>query len=388
MSNAKKQKEDDVDILSIDSKIIKNFNGERKKLPNLLKLKNEITEILEKNDDLFRKTSSYEQDLQNELKEINEKINDIETNKRFNLYISETGQLVEEYKTILQKPIKVSFFGKQMPDTEESKKKKEIIEKYINIVQKYDSINLPKEKEEKQRIVCQGCKKSSKFDNIDGLLICVDCGSEQERSSITTSYKDSSRVNITTKYTYDRKVHFRECMNQYQGKQNCTIDPKVYTDLENEFRKHHLLVLDSNCEMKTVHELTLEEKKVRFSKIKKNHILMFLKELGYAKHYENVNLIHYMLSGIKPDDISHLEDKLFADFDTLIETYDRDFKNKVNRTSFISTQYVLYQLLQKHKHPCKRKDFITLKTVDIQTFHDDICQKIFTQLGWNHKPLY
>jgi hypothetical protein len=115
---------------------------------------------------------------------------------------------------------------------------------------------------------------------------------------------------------------------------------------------------------------------------------MFLKELGFSKHYENVNLIHYNITGKKPDDISYLEDKLLADFDLLVETYDKHFKNKVERVNFISTQYVLYQLLQKHKHYCKKEDFIILKTMDRQSFHDTITRELFSILGWTFVPLY
>ena len=50
-----------------------------------------------------------------------------------------------------------------------------------------------------------------------------------------SSYKDVERVNMATikitKYTYDRKIHFRDCINQFQGKQNATIDKKVYDKL-------------------------------------------------------------------------------------------------------------------------------------------------------------
>ena len=114
---------------------------------------------------------------------------------------------------------------------------------------------------------------------------------------------------------------------------------------------------------------------------------MFLKELGYSNHYENVHLIHSTLTGIKPDDISHLEDQLLDDFDALTDLYDRKFKH-LTRKNFINTQYVLYQLLLRHKHPCKKEEFIILKTIDRKLFHDEVCQELFTHLGWNSTPFY
>ena len=170
---------------------------------------------------------------------------------------------------------------------------------------------------------------------------------------------------------YDRKVHFRDCVNQYQGKQNSTIEDKVYTDLIEQFDKHHMLVGD-------IH-ITSKE---RCKNITKNHIMIFLKELCYTKHYENVILIHYKLTGIKPDDIGYLEDKLINDFDVLSKLYDVKYKH-IDRKNFINTQFVLFKLLKRHKHKCKREDFTILKTIDLKSFQDDIVSDCFNTLNWN-----
>jgi hypothetical protein len=205
------------------------------------------------------------------------------------------------------------------------------------------------------------------------------CGSQQEILLYTSTYKDIDRINISSKYTYDRRVHFRDCINQYQGKQNSSIDQIVYTQLSDQFDKHHLLTGGKNTPIET-----------RFKNITKEHIYIFLKELEYTKHYENVNLIHYQLTGKKPDDISHLEDRLLDDFDLLTELYDKKFKNKqgFDRKNFINTQYVLYQLLVRYRHVCKKEDFTILKTVDRKSFHDDVAKICFEELGWNHSPLF
>ena len=60
----------------------------------------------------------------------------------------------------------------------------------------------------------------------------------------------------------------------------------------------------------------------------------------------------------------------------------------INRKNFINTQYVLYQLLLRHKHSCKKEDFIILKTIDRKYFHDEICKSLFEHLGWNFSPFY
>ena len=271
----------------------------------------------------------------------------------------------------------MNFLGKPIKN---DKEKTKIIYKYLEIAKKYINIELDIEKKNnsnKEKIICNNCKNKKEFDIVDGdTYICLECFSQQVIFKHTSSYKDCDRINISSKYEYDRKIHFRDCINQYGGKQNSTIEQVVYDDLEIQFEKHYLLVGDKN----TV-------KQERFKNITKEHIMIFLKDLGYTKHYENVNLIHCNMTGKKPDDISYLEDKLIADFDKLTELYDKMYKD-IERKNFINTQYVLFQLLKRHKHPCKEEDFSILKTTDRKTFHDDITKKLFEFLGWNFKSSF
>jgi len=220
---------------------------------------------------------------------------------------------------------------------------------------------------------CTGCGKESSFVLQDNFLICEQCGSTTEfvRHSIV-SYKDIDRVNMTTKYQYDRITHFKDCINQFQGKQNATIDPKIYEDLIHQFRQHDLIPENWKS-------LPKEE---AFSKITKEHILVFLKETNHTKHYEDVVLIHCFLTGVAPPDISGLENVLLQDFDALTQLYDKKYRNH-ERKNFINTQYVLFQLLRRHRYPCKKEDFNILKTIDRKYYHDDITRTLFEELGFN-----
>lgn len=358
-----------LNILEIDTKIKNNFKFER---DNLQSYKNHLSELLVTQQENI--PIRVKNDLERNISKLRKKITDIENRDTENFYLIETTPFIEKYKTILSTPMQISFMGRKRKTNYE---KQSIIDKYLNIVQKYYKVDIDY-KEKKGKMYCKECKNKKDFEIVDETVyVCQICGIENEVLPQTISYRDIDRVNISTKYSYDRKVHFRDCINQYQGKQNSTIDQKVYDQLEEQFKLHHLLVGDSET-----------PKEERFSRITKEHIAMFLKELGYSKHYENINLIHYNLTGNKPDDISHLEEKLLIDFDILVELYDKRFKYKTDRTSFINTQYVLFQLLQRYKHPCKKEDFVMLKTIDRQAFHDDVCGVLFRELGWNLVPMY
>jgi hypothetical protein len=357
----------ELDILNIDTRIHQSFQLQVDKLhiykANLL----EINKSLEIDNLRHRvKNTLYVAKL-----ELEEHIYDIENKVTLNFYTIESVKLLIEFKSILNVPMKMSFMGKPIKN---DKIKKKLTSEYLDIAKKYLDIDLGV-RDNNTKIICNNCSNKKHFDIVDrNIYICSECYSQQQVIKHNSSYNDIDRVNISSKYMYDRKVHFRDCINQYQGKQNSTINQSIYDDLETQFGLHHLLV-DSTDKYK------------KFSGISKQHVLMFLKDLGFTKHYENVHLIHYSLTGIKPDDISHLEDKLLNDFDSLTYLYDKMFKH-INRKNFINTQYVLYQLLTRHKHQCEKEDFTILKTVDRKSFHDDICRVLFEHLGWNHTPYY
>ena len=358
-----------IDILNLDIKIKQQFKDDSDKIINYQEKLVDLRKTLED----FTLSSRIRKDIEKNIIYLSKKIENIDN---FNFYIAETAHILEKYKKFLQTPVKISFVGTSTNDTKE---KHDIITRYLEIAQKYTDINI-EIPSKNNKVICNNCPNKKMFDIIDNsIYICLLCGAQQEILLHTSSYKDIDRINISTKYTYDRKVHFRDCINQYQGKQNSTIDQQVYIKLEDQFKKHHLLIGDKNT-----------PKEVRFKNITKEHIHLFLKELQYTKHYENVNLIHYQMTGKKPDDISYLEDRLLEDFDSLTELYDNKFKNKpgFERKNFINTQYVLYQLLIKYNHHCNKEDFTILKTVDRKSFHDDIAKVCFEELGWNHTPIF
>lgn len=366
---------EDQNILEIDAKIKSYFEQETNRLPEYRKRLDDLRKTL-RNLESTNKPEIYRcrTTLIPIVTELEKKIEKIVENNDLNFYLSETMELVDRYKELLNKPKKVSFMGKvDLKDPE----KIQLVTKYIHVVQKYQPFftltptsKKSRYREEKKQLICDNCEKTD-FIQEENCMVCVACSVQKDLESVV-SYRDSDRSNTSMKYSYyDGKVHFRDCINQYQGKQNCTVDQQVYTDLENILERHHLLLSDT-------------DKQVRFSNVEKEHVLMFLKELGYVKHYENVVLIHHVLTGKKPDDISHLEDRLLQDFDVFVSTYEKLFKNKTGRKNFLNYMNLLYQLLVKWKHPCKKKDFNIMKTIERKNFHDSICAEVFRYLSWNY----
>lgn len=309
-----------------------------------------------------------------------------------NIFVAQTSLIIDEYTKILRSPIsRVSS-----ENTEIIERKNLLVVKYLNIARelinnKQWNIYLPLDP--KDSIVCgeipktcSECDKESCFE-VDEFnrRTCLFCSNQQTIIETGTTHRDYSRVNIVGKFIYNRVLHFQDCIKQYQGKQNCKIPNCVYEDLNRKFKAHRLLISlnDSN---------TGEHKYLRYSKITRNHISWFLKELKYTKHYENVNLIYFTLTNKRVDDISHLENQLIEDFQKLVDIYDsvhgKDKPDALNRKNFMNVQYLLFQLLRRHDHPCKIEDFTILKTIDRKLFHDTICKKLFDKLGWKFTPIF
>jgi hypothetical protein len=298
-------------------------------------------------------------------------IDDIVNDKSYSFYIMESSPIIDEYNDSINKPITIDFMSSNITS---NKPDNILINKYIDVYNKYNTKIIYNNKLD----TCIHCKKSS-FETIDNIVICQNCGNTLNILIQQSSFKDSERINIIPKYTYNRKSHFRDCINQYQGKQQVNIKQHVYDDLTTQFKLNHLLVGNENT-----------SKDVRYSKITKKHIQIFLKETKNSKHYEDINLIYSNLTGKKTNDISHIENCIMEDFEKLTNAYDTLYKQNKNieRKSFINSQYVLYQLLLKHKFPCDKEDFNILKTTDRQTFHDDVCKELFKYLGWNFKCIF
>lgn len=360
------------DILAIDAEIQEELKKETELEVEYYKRISEINIILLN----AKLAQEIKQKLFLERDALEKKILFIQTNDNLNFYIAETAPIIDSYKNILKTPLKLSFMGKKKDDPTKDK----IIETYVKIAKGYmPQLNISTCKLAQNKITCENCGSSNLLEHDTLITICIDCGNQKEALLNSISYKDADRVNISQKYTYDRRIHFRDCINQYQGKQNSNIDPKIYEDLEQEYKQYGLLNLEPGI-----------SKEKKFERVKKEHIILFLQELGYDKHYDNVNLIYSTQTGSKCDDISHLDSTLMNDFDMLTSLYDKRFKHdkKIDRKNFINTQYVLFQLLNHHKHPCRAEDFSILKTIDRQTFHDDICKVLFEELGWNHTPYF
>jgi hypothetical protein len=368
----------DTDIISIDSQIQKSFQAELNNIDVYREKVADINKLLQNDKDSLDEPFCAK--LKQSKEEYEKLIASISSADSFNFYTIESVPILEEYKLLLRTPLKMTFIGScRTNDTEKDR----LISQFLIVAKKYCS-NLVfsgniASSNKQVKISCDNCKTKNVFLYEGIKFICTDCGYEKEVFANTLSYRDMSRTNILQKASYERRSHFRDCINQFQGKQNCKIDPELYKALDEQFEKHHML----NGTKDTA-------KEIRYQNVEQDHVLLFLKELGYDKQYENAKYIYSVITGKKCPDIAHIEEQLMIDFDVLVNLYIKKFKyeKKIDRKSFMNIQYVFFQLLNKNKYPCRKEDFNILKTIDRKAFHDDVFKLLFEELGWNHTPFF
>lgn len=312
--------------------------------------------------------------------------------ENYNFYLVSAVSIIDEFIKTKKNIQKISFFKMNNNSNNHHKKKiQEIIDRYIHIVDyyfpgKYNHYwTLENDKYQKRKKIninsikeCPTCNgDQEQFVIADNHIVCSFCGTVISTTNDNLiSFRDIERINIGSKYTYDRKTHFRECIKRFQGKQNVNIPPELFDDIIHQIISYQLIPKDYEQ----------YDKKEIFKDVKREHIQMILKDLGYSKYYEDIVYIYHKITGHTIPDITHLENNLINDFDLLLECYDSTFKT--DRKNFINNQYVLYQLLRKYKYNCRKEDFQFLKTNDRKYYHDVVCQQLFEKLGWNFSAVF
>ena len=357
-----------MNVISLNNKILSLFSKEEEETCNKLAI---VDKLL---------AADFSNETISSLKELKAELEKREFEK--NTFISKTNDLVQAYLDILNTPLSI----RERKEFEE--KKNEIYKQYVEIAgeliasKKWTDITIPRLISD-QNTECDVCKNDDQNQfEIDesNKKYCLVCSTQHDvLEAGVTSHKDYDRINVVTKFAYSRIIHFQECVKQYQGKQTCKVPQEVFDKLEQKFKALRLLNDSDNNH-------------VKYSRITKDNIMMFLKQLNYSSHYENANYIYYVLTGKRLDDIDYIEERILEDFKELSSLYDeiygKDKPKELKRKNFMNVQYILFQLLRNRHHMCKLEDFAVLKTIEKKKFHDEICSHLFDLLGWNFTPTF
>ena len=344
--------EDQDNIQHIHEQVLSFFDEELRKIEGMENYKSQLKWINKHGLSKYERNQALKQ-----IKKVDHQIFELRNERRKTEYLRLTKPILEKYKIEIRKPIKIDFLSNKVTNNEE---KDQIVNAFLNLAEQHISIER-KKNENDGEAKCTECQ-GEELIHRNGNVICIECGLE-EQILITTdaSFKDIDRVNTSSRYEYDRHTHFRDAINNIQGKQNVKIKDEIY-DILNQCVKQN-----------------------KMSNVTPEHLLLFMKENGLSKYYDHVYLIHKRMTGIDcAPNISMYETELYIRHEMILPIYN-EVKPK-DKKNFINAHYVLLQILRQLGWEPHRTDYEILKTRDKLIEHDDTWLKICERLNSPQSP--
>jgi len=300
----------------------------------------------------------------NNILKMEKTVKNLESGLLFKKYTDFVTPILEEYKLILNTPM-------CKKNTEALEDRKSVLQdKYYKIASNFvEGLEIPTPKS----IGSCDCGNTKNFEYKESTTTCKKCGLEMDIGSASqTSFRDVDRIAMHQTYKYEKKSHFKEGIAQYQGKQNKIIEDIVYERAQEWLEQHNFSVTKD------------DKDKQMFNK---DHIRMFLQEAGpgFTKHYEDVHLIYSVLTKTPCADISHLEEKLYLQFDKIAEAF--LMSGDTGRTNILSLQFILQNLLKLNGFKTSKQDFPGLKTDSRMKEHKELFEKLCEKAGIDYSLL-
>ena len=311
-------------------------------------------------------------ELQQKIKELKNKIHDIENHTELLDYIFDAKDFIEN---IDNDEINISY---QKNDTEGVSKVG--ILNYINktgTINKGDTYNKYLQKcfnqnntvsynLENLNNLCKFCKSPFEIDTKESLLICTNCGvCEKHTETNFNNFGDNySSDSNNTQFSYQRKNHFKEWLNQLQAKE-VTVIPDVVIELV----------------IKELQKERIED----INDIDSVRIKKYLKKLKLNKYYEHIPNLISRITNKPPLKITDEFNNILMDlFDKIQEPFKKHCPK--NRKNFLSYSYTLHkfcQLLGKKEYLIY---FPLLKSREKLFEQEKIWKDICNDLNWDFIP--
>lgn len=350
----------DVNIFALDRKIHDVLSKEVAKLPELeLKLAN--LRWLSKN--AVEPLDKITADKQTE--DIRRKIQDLESGALIGWYMVRAEPIMNMYRELQKSEVgKTVTFGASTPRRgvdDNEKKKAELRLDFVRIAKEYlDLSTFQQEAMREMRMTCVSCGATVFQRTEECSYTCAACGVIVCMMEEAPMFPDADRVNMCARYTYSREAHLQDAMACFQGKESTVIPEYVYSIIEEEIR---------------LHKLTPQS-------VTKSNIVMFLSEQGLKQYYMNVHSIYYKITSKPPPNISEFEQRIIDDHELLESAYERI--KSPDRVNSMNVNFKLYKLLLRYHYPCKRTDFLMLKTKTKYDEHEETYAKCCELLGWEN----
>ena len=356
-------------------------------IPNLLKEKKELTNLLNKNSN--NKNNSNDDDNENDQSdnislpiekqlEIKDRISDIKStlkahkNNIKQYYLTNSKYIFDYFENKKEisngnsrTKILNSFFkidGESDRVNELTSLNNNNVKQFLsNIDQSFINVNDFMFKTD----ICKNCNIGELIPvEHEGILVCNHCSKyimylfESEKPS----YKEPPKEACF--YAYKRINHFKEILAQFQAKETTQIPPEVIENIK----------------------LQIKKERISLSKFTNTKAKDVLKKLGYNKFYEHIPYIKDKL-GIKPPVMTQqLEEQLCNLFMEIQGPYAKYCPD--DRVNFLNYYYTIYKLCELLGQTQFLPYFPLLKDREKQIEQDEIWKKICTDLNWEFIPTH
>lgn len=352
-------------IKTVHDNIISGFREKESTLPDkkklLVSLKKEHSDLFEKG---FQKRTKQESDrynaLYNEIESLQKDIIAIENNTyEIDYYLTNAKLLMsyfsDNYSNKTTKIINHGLFS----TIKETDGRNDTIETYMKNVGLFENIS-EKKVSTMSSYVCSSCEGDTTV--IDGFNVCLDCGlSKRDIDNIKdfVAYKDFDKIVQKQNFPYNRSSHFKEWLNNIQGKSNIKVPDELYTKLYAIFKT----------------------RSQNISKLTPDILRKDLKSLNENKYYEHIPYILHKISGkVTVKFTPEQESDFIMMFSMIQEPFNKHKPS--NRKNFLSYSYIISKF-------CELKDldhylvyFKDLKDRQKKRDHNTIWEKICRELNW------
>jgi hypothetical protein len=320
--------------------------------------------------------------IKQKVSKLDEKINDYKKKISYNTYINATKSLLEKYNKVASSSSKGIVFFKKTKEKEDDhivNYRLKIIREYLDIAKEY--IRLEINQKIDINFICPGCGMdlSKMFvDQDSGLSLCPSCGYEKESVSYNSTYKDSLRVNSSTRNNYDDCENFRKALYRFQGRQSNRPPAKLYEQLDAYFTKIKKSVSSEVLKL----PITEDGKKKGTSRE-----MMFeaLSETNNSAYYDDINVILHIYWGWELPNISHVEERIMEDYINTQQVFNSI--SKKDRNASLNIQFRLYVHLKAVNYPCTKDDFKIQTSRDSLIFHNEIWKQMCEETGIKFHPV-
>ena len=205
---------------------------------------------------------------------------------------------------------------------------------------------------------CAGCGSVSLLETGSD-VVCEACGHCTRVIDNSVECSTHDQVQYTTKYEYKRTNHFKEWLDNYQGRESMLVSDEHLDLIAGEFRKHKWT--DAN-------DVTAARVRV------------FLRKLRLPRLYEHTQQIIARLTGRHRSLTPEQEHQLLLHFEMIQEPFET--VKPSHRKNFPSYSYILHQLCVLLGYDHLTQDFELLKSRTKLHELDVLWREICRENGW------